>query len=66
MLEKAREKTDDPSIPYIQISIEDIDFEESEFDVVISLLAFHYIKSFGEVVKKVSHFLVPGGTFLFQ
>ncbi|MGM0920218.1 MAG: class I SAM-dependent methyltransferase [Bacillota bacterium] len=66
MLETARKKTDDPSISYIQMPIEDIDFEESEFDVVISSLAFHYIKSFGEVAKKVCHFLKPGGTFLFS
>jgi len=46
MLQKARKKTEDPSISYIQMPIEDIDFKESEFDVVISSLAFHYIKSF--------------------
>ncbi len=40
MLEKAREKTKDPSISYIQMPIEDIDFKKSEFDVVISSLSF--------------------------
>ncbi|MEH7531711.1 SAM-dependent methyltransferase [Priestia megaterium] len=66
MLEKAREKTKDLSISYIQMPIEDIDFKKSEFDVVISSLAFHYIKSFEEVAKKVCSFLKPGGTFLFS
>ncbi|YCA45137.1 class I SAM-dependent methyltransferase [Bacillus sp. JZ8] len=66
MLKKAREKTEDPSISYIQKPIEDIDFKESEFDVVISSLTLHYIKSFGEIAKKVSKFLKSGGTFLFS
>ena len=66
MLQKARKKTEDTSILYIQMPIEDIDFKESEFDVVISSLAFHYIKSFREVAKKISNFLKSGGTFLFS
>ncbi|OAB40342.1 class I SAM-dependent methyltransferase [Paenibacillus antarcticus] len=66
MLQKAREQTNDPAISYVQLPIEDIEFSNSQFDVVISSLAFHYIESFADISKKVYAFLKPGGTFLFS
>ncbi|MFE8695998.1 class I SAM-dependent methyltransferase [Cytobacillus sp. FJAT-53684] len=66
MLQKAREMTDDSSISYIKMPIEDIRFEDSQFDVVISSLAFHYIKSFEKSCKHVHDCLKPGGTFIFS
>jgi ubiquinone/menaquinone biosynthesis C-methylase UbiE len=66
MLQRAREKTDDPFISYINMPIEDINFSESQFDVVISSLAFHYIKSFETICKKVYDYLKPGGSFIFS
>jgi ubiquinone/menaquinone biosynthesis C-methylase UbiE len=41
MLQQAREMTNDSFISYIKMPIEDIDFSKSQFDVVISSLAFH-------------------------
>lgn len=66
MLERARELTDDPAITYVQNSIEDIDFSNEQFDIVISSLAFHYIESFEAVCKKVHNYLKPGGSFIFS
>jgi len=66
MLQKARENTDDPLISYMKMPIEEINFTDSQFDVVISSLAFHYIKSFEEICKKVYKCLRTGGTFLFS
>lgn len=66
MLQKAIEKTDDPLISYIKMPIEDIHFSDSKFDVVISSLAFHYIKSFEAICKKVYDCLKLGGTFVFS
>ncbi|MFJ9462329.1 class I SAM-dependent methyltransferase [Viridibacillus arvi] len=66
MLEKAREKTDDPSITYIQESIEDIQFSDAQFDIVISSLAFHYIQSFNTICQKVYDYLEDGGAFVFS
>lgn len=66
MLQKARENTDDPFISYIKMPIEDINFPDSQFDVVISSLAFHYIKSFQAICKKVYDCLKPEGTFVFS
>ncbi len=66
MLQKAREMTDDPSISYIKSPIEDINFSNSQFDIVISSLAFHYVESFETVCKKVYACLKLGGSFVFS
>jgi len=66
MLQIASEFTDDPHIAYIQVPIEDINFSDSQFDVVISSLAFHYLESFEPICKKVYDCLKPGGTFVFS
>ncbi|MDQ0217638.1 class I SAM-dependent methyltransferase [Peribacillus cavernae] len=66
MLRQAREQTDDPAISYLQMPIEDIEFSNSQFDVVISSLSFHYIKSFEVICKKVHDCLKLGGTFIFS
>ncbi|ASK63819.1 SAM-dependent methyltransferase [Virgibacillus phasianinus] len=66
MLQKARKNTDDPLISYIRMPIEDINFLDSQFDVVISSLAFHYIRPFAAICKKVFDYLTPGGKFVFS
>ena len=66
MLHEAREKTDDPAISYIQMPIEDIEFASEQFDVVISSLALHYVKSFEAICRKVHTYLKPGGSFIFS
>lgn len=66
MLTRARELTSDPLISYIHMPIEEIDFTTGSFDVVISSLAFHYIKSFQSICEKVYHCLKLGGTFIFS
>lgn len=66
MLQKAHEMTSDPSISYINMPIEDISFPDSQFDVIFSSLAFHYIKSFDTICKKVFDCLKPGGSFVFS
>lgn len=64
MLERAKAMTDDSQIEYRRLAIEDIDFSEGEFDVVISSLALHYVAHFDIICRKVYHFLAPGGTFV--
>ncbi|PAD21035.1 class I SAM-dependent methyltransferase [Terribacillus saccharophilus] len=66
MLQKARELTNDPLISYLKTPIEDIVFSKSQFDVVISSLAFHYIKSFKSICEKVYNCLKSGGIFVFS
>jgi SAM-dependent methyltransferase len=66
MLARAREMTHDSQIIYLRQSIEDIEFADSEFDVVFSSLAFHYIESFELICKKVYDLLAPDGSFIFS
>lgn len=65
MLAGAREKTA-KEIEYICKPIEDVEFRQNLFDVVISSLAFHYIKSFEDIVKKVYSWTSEDGKFVFS
>lgn len=66
MLSEAKNKTKCGNIEYICMPIEDIDFPEESFDVVISSLALHYIKSFEDVLDRVYKCLSRGGDFIFS
>src|SRR5699024_8491898 len=65
MIQRARDMTDDPSISYKKASLEDIDFPNTQFDVVTSSLVFHYVHSFNTICAKVNRWLIPGGSFVF-
>ncbi|MEC0229084.1 class I SAM-dependent methyltransferase [Paenibacillus alba] len=64
MLERARAMTNDPQIEYRRLAIEDIDFTEGEFDVVISSLALHYVEHFDSICRQIYRYLAPSGTFV--
>ena len=66
MLTEARERTDSQRIEYVHMPIEDIDYPENSFDIVISSLTFHYIESFEDICKKISRCLTAGGDFVFS
>ena len=66
MLETARERNPGPSIEYRQAAMEDLRFPDGSFDVVLSSLAFHYVKDFGPLVGDISGWLTPGGSFVFS
>lgn len=78
MLEVAREKTAAfeketaaagrgvCQIVYQCGAMEDLSCEPGSFDVVISSLAFHYVRDFGEVVEKIGESLSDGGWFVFS
>lgn len=66
MLERAKANTNDPAIEYRRSAIEDIDFPDGCFDVVISSLALHYVREFDVVCQRVSHWLTMAGAFVFS
>lgn len=66
IIKKAKEISKGLSIDYNQMAIEDIDFEPEEFDVVISSLAFHYLKDLKTVFGKINQILKKGGRFVFS
>ncbi|MFF2089704.1 class I SAM-dependent methyltransferase [Paenibacillus sp. NPDC058174] len=66
MLQEARAKTEAGKVQYLCLPIEDIDFEPSSFDAVISSLAFHYLESFDGICRSVHRCLAAGGDFVFS
>ncbi|RGU94459.1 class I SAM-dependent methyltransferase [Clostridium sp. AF15-17LB] len=66
MLERAIERNSHEKIEYRRCAMEDIDFPECSFDVVISSLALHYVEDLKPLVTKISRMTAPGGFFIFS
>ena len=66
MIEEAGRRNADPGIEYRVCGIEEYEYPEHAWDVVVSNLALHYIADIGQVFKHVYRTLKPGGTFLFN
>lgn len=66
MLAVAREKCQMEQVHFVRCAMEDLEYAPESFDVVISSLAFHYVKDFGALVEKISRWLTPGGKFVFS
>lgn len=64
MLEKAKQINSLKGIKYDSLALEDASFPESHFDVVISSLTLHYIKSYDTLINSIYHWLKPGGSFV--
>lgn len=66
MLQKAREINSAPQIAYQRIAMEDLDFPDGSFDVVLSSLAFHYVQDFETLAARIARWVRPGGDFVFS
>ena len=66
MLESAQQKNSDERIEYRCAAMEELDFPKDSFDIVLSSLAFHYIKDFEPLVKNIAAWLKHGGAFVFS
>jgi len=66
MLAVAKEKSTAPSIEYMKMAMEDMDFEEGAFDIAISSLALHYTPGFNGICRQVRKALTKGGSFVFS
>lgn len=66
MLRTAQEINSAPQIEYRCAAMEDLQFPEGTFDVVISSLAFHYIKDFEPLVRNIARWLRQGGSLVFS
>ena len=66
MLAVAEEKSRDYAITYQCSAMEDLQFSKASFDVVISSLAFHYVKDFKQLAAAISTWLTPKGSFVFS
>lgn len=66
MIQTARKINSAPQIEYRCIAMEDLHFPEHTFDVILSSLAFHYIKDFEPLAADISRWIRPGGSFVFS
>lgn len=66
MLAVAGDNNKHEKIKYEKSAMEDLDFPDNSFDVIISSLAFHYIKDFEALAENTSRWLSPGGSFVFS
>lgn len=66
MLTVAKSKTEYKQVEYLRESIEDFEFEDESFDVVLSSLAFHYVKDFEALAKKINKVLCKDGILIFS
>ena len=66
MIEKANENNKIEGIEYKVIAMEDISSIDRKFDIIISSLAFHYIKDFDKLVKDCYNLLNEDGYLVFS
>lgn len=66
MLDRARQFPPCPSIEYRRAAMEDLSFPDGSFDVVLSSLAFHYVRDFGALAENIGRWLTAGGAFVFS
>jgi SAM-dependent methyltransferase len=67
MLEHARAAiTDDRRVTFVRAFAEDVELPNASADVVVSVLALHYVADYAGVIHSVSNWLVDGGAFVMQ
>ena len=66
MLRRAAELNSGPQITYRRADIEELDFPADSFDIVLSSLAFHYVRDFPRLIGGVSRWLRAGGALVFS
>lgn len=65
MIAHAKQNNAHPHINYQVATMEDFNYPLSQFDLVLSTLALHYIEDIEFVIKKIAQALVHGGDFIF-
>jgi SAM-dependent methyltransferase len=66
MLAEARGRGSDDGIRYVRSSLEAFEPDSASFDLVVSMLALHYIADYSGLVARVARCLVPNGRFAFS
>lgn len=66
MLERARKINNLPGIEYIKKPLEDVNYTQEIFDIVLSSLTLHYVESFEQISRNIYQWLKPGGYFVFS
>lgn len=66
MLDVAKTENSHENIKYINMSMSDLHELKSSFDVVLSSLAFHYVKDFDKLLFDIHNILTDNGELIFS
>ena len=66
MIEKALKENSHEKINYLCSPIEEVEFHNETFDIILSSLAIHYIKDYPRLIDKIKKLLNAGGEFIFS
>jgi 2-polyprenyl-3-methyl-5-hydroxy-6-metoxy-1,4-benzoquinol methylase len=66
MLGLASAEFSHPRVTYVQGSIEDLAFPAGRFDLIVSVLALHYIEDYAGLVRRIASWLAPGGVLVYS
>jgi ubiquinone/menaquinone biosynthesis C-methylase UbiE len=64
MLSRARERIRDERVQLVQAFAEDVELPGDEFDVVVSVLALHYVADYATVIRSIARWLASPGVFV--
>jgi 2-polyprenyl-3-methyl-5-hydroxy-6-metoxy-1,4-benzoquinol methylase len=63
---EARKETRDGGVEYLVCAIEEYDFSNTDFDVVVSSLTLNFVEDYRLIVRRIRDHLRPGGYFAFS
>ena len=66
MIRQATDQIQDPRVTFIHQPIEDFRYAGPPFDLVVSSLAFHYIRDFHIITRRIHNWLAPSGQLVFS
>ena len=66
MLAHARSDFAHPRVTYCLASIEETAFPPAQFDLVVSVLAFHYVADYAGLIQRIAGWLAPGGILVYS
>lgn len=66
MLELACTQWTHPRARYQRAAIEEVCFSPASFDLVVSVLAIHYVDDYGRLMTRVAEWLTPGGVVVYS
>jgi 2-polyprenyl-3-methyl-5-hydroxy-6-metoxy-1,4-benzoquinol methylase len=66
MLAIARTDFAHPRVTHRRQSIEEAEFPNGRFDLVVSSLAFHYVADYAGLTRRIAGWLTPGGVLVFS
>ncbi|MBV8328592.1 class I SAM-dependent methyltransferase [Chryseobacterium sp.] len=66
MLARAKEINNPEGIQYEKKALEDADYPDQSFDIVLSSLTLHYVESLETIVQNIYRWLNFGGYFIFS